>query len=554
MYLECKHATKDEWVTIQSCVIQPGQPNECAIDEGNFMAATGHKPDAKVQCRSSVDYESGKGPVSRENVFTIPDPQPFPLEEPTMVFDTDHIKVNWVDDAELWCMVPGQDTYNKIDTLGLRSHVLHAQCGQSYACMTQRKNICWLPPSTSPVAVLTPPCPEVFVPECFMQPVCMPNALGDNSIDYVRVSCSSPLKHDTIIESFKFEIRTGYNFANNEAVWKEYSKCNGGNKRKAPQCLIPMSIMDKEFGLKDHDLIRGRVTATPEDVNAEAVTSNCNPVDRNLPVHLRLAPKPISLTSTQTSNEATVCWNNPFYNPSINNKINLYWINGDRALESYKTVDFAKGTSQEVTNVAENCLKIDLRDGWTTFLAIADNGCTSVSSTISIQLTDCPQCHHSLQETEGHHSKPKADWKAGTDKHEKPGNSFAGSTDANVIDGEGKTVNWDTNKQSSGSINGICRVPRKVEQPVVTLNSDMSATIAWNSKPLQSAEFDHSYEVVWDDGAFWEAEPRSDIIRVKKSPYVWKDLNPLVTYRFAVRALNDCGAGPFSESSSVVAN
>ena len=34
MYLECKHATKDEWVTVQSCVIQPGQPNECAIDEG----------------------------------------------------------------------------------------------------------------------------------------------------------------------------------------------------------------------------------------------------------------------------------------------------------------------------------------------------------------------------------------------------------------------------------------------------------------------------------------------------------------------------------------
>lgn len=95
-------------------------------------------------------------------------------------------------------------------------------------------------------------------------------------------------------------------------------------------------------------------------------------------------------------------------------------------------------------------------------------------------------------------------------------------------------------------------MPRSVEKPVVTLNADSSATIAWDSKPLESGEFDHSYEVAWDAGEFWTDAPRQGVIRVKKSPYVWSDLNPLVTYRFAVRALNDCGAGPFSESNFVV--
>jgi len=87
--------TKDEWVNVNSCTIQPGQPTECAIDEGDFMTATGHAPGHSVTCRSRVDYMSGPGPVSRENVFTIPDPHPFPLETPTMNFNKDQILVNW---------------------------------------------------------------------------------------------------------------------------------------------------------------------------------------------------------------------------------------------------------------------------------------------------------------------------------------------------------------------------------------------------------------------------------------------------------------------------
>lgn len=38
---------------------------------------------------------SGPGPQSRENIFTIPDPHPFPLHTPTMNFDKDQILVSW---------------------------------------------------------------------------------------------------------------------------------------------------------------------------------------------------------------------------------------------------------------------------------------------------------------------------------------------------------------------------------------------------------------------------------------------------------------------------
>lgn len=156
MYLECKHMSSDAWVTVNTCVIQPGQPNECAIDEGTFMTATGHKAGHSVSCRSSVDYISGKGPVSRENIFTIWNPQKYPLETPTMNFDKDQILVNWVDDADLFCMKNGETTFTQVDTLGLRSHILHAKCDNSYACFTQKKNICWLEPSKSQTVVLTP--------------------------------------------------------------------------------------------------------------------------------------------------------------------------------------------------------------------------------------------------------------------------------------------------------------------------------------------------------------------------------------------------------------
>lgn len=266
-----------------------------------------------------------------------------------------------------------------------------------------------------------------------MQPVCMPNALNTNGIDYIRVTCSSPLGSTTIIDEFKYEIRTGYSYANNQRVWKEYKCGNSLSARNAPACLIPMSVLAKHpYGLKDHSKVMGRVTATPRDSAAPIVTANCKSVDGD--IRMRLAPKPISLTSTQTSNEATVCWNDPFYMPNKeNNKINLYWVNGDNAIGSTKVEAFAKGDAQDVTDVAENCLKIDLKDGWTTFLAVASNSCSSVSSTISIQLTDCPTCHHGQD-------KRAFEWNKNEKHHdaEKPGNSFGGSTDAVVIDSTGK--------------------------------------------------------------------------------------------------------------------
>lgn len=156
-------------------------------------------------------------------------------------------------------------------------------------------------------------------------------------------------------------------------------------------------------------------------------------------------------------------------------------------------------------------------------MAVASNGCAEVSATITIALTDCPTCHSTKSVNGGALA-----------------NGSAAVVTASVIDASGKTVSGD------------CPVPRAAETPVVTLNADLSATISWDSAPAKNAAAGYTYEVSWDAGEYWVEAPRQDIVRVNQSPYVWGDLNPLVTYRFAVRVVNDCGAGPFSESNYVV--
>lgn len=58
--------------------------------------------------------------------------------------------------------------------------------------------------------------------------------------------------------------------------------------------------------------------------------------------------------------------------------------------------------------------------------------------------------------------------------------------------------------------------------------------------------------MAWDEGSFWLDEgARQVLTRVDESVYVSPQLNPLVTYRFSVRPINDCGNGPFSEDAFI---
>merc|ERR1711957_189137 len=44
--------------------------------------------------------------------------------------------------------------------------------------------------------------------------------------------------------------------------------------------------------------------------------------------------------------------------------------------------------------MGDSCLTVTIKDGKTTFLALVENGCGKVTSTIGVSLTDCPTCHH----------------------------------------------------------------------------------------------------------------------------------------------------------------
>jgi hypothetical protein len=70
MHLECKDMSNN-WKIVNSCVIEAGQPQDCGIDEGDFMTETKHMGGHQVICRSVVMYTSNEGAVSHESSFTL---------------------------------------------------------------------------------------------------------------------------------------------------------------------------------------------------------------------------------------------------------------------------------------------------------------------------------------------------------------------------------------------------------------------------------------------------------------------------------------------------
>merc|ERR1711957_1067434 len=90
-----------------------------------------------------------------------------------------------------------------------------------------------------------------------------------------------------------------------------------------PSCMIPMSKLARHpYGLKDNAEIKGRVTATPD--KGLTVTAPCrSAAEDGAPIKQNQPPSPISLTSTQSSDDVVVCWNNPFAADKESNTIEL---------------------------------------------------------------------------------------------------------------------------------------------------------------------------------------------------------------------------------------
>lgn len=176
--------------------------------------------------------------------------------------------MNWEDEnVDLWCSNTAVDNgaMKLIPTYGRKNHCMHAQCGVSYLCKLSKANSCWLDDSWSANTVLTHPCLKPFVPKCDMKYVCLNTPLGLNRRDYVHVTCSSPpIGSSVIIDEYKFELMTGFKYADNTNIWAEYSCPADGSTRNPPACMIPMEKLARHpYGLKDNAVIKGRVTAAP---------------------------------------------------------------------------------------------------------------------------------------------------------------------------------------------------------------------------------------------------------------------------------------------------
>lgn len=122
-------------------------------------------------------------------------------------------------------------------------------------------------------------------------------------------------------------------------------------------------------------------------------------------------------------------------------------------------------------------------------MAIASNGCNSVSTTISIQLTDCPTCHHTeksvlVVEDEVKTPAPVTPAPAPVSHHTRtthhsgaaaaaaaasgPVDDAAAATTTTttttktvvVVDESASADKWSTISMTNGSTTGVCRVPR----------------------------------------------------------------------------------------------
>jgi len=317
----------NNWIAVKSCS-DVSKSMECMINEGDILNDFNHKPGHNVICKAVATYTNGDKQDSRSTSFDIVVHQPYHLDSPTLN-DNDTpgaISVSWVDEdpaIELHCKAPGQNSFSRVNTFGLNSHLMHTTCDQAYGCILIRKNVCYLPPTVTPPTIFTPRCPVQWTPSCQMVPECREDALQMNRINYVRVLCSSP-PADVDIENFKFEIRTAHRYADNTRVWAEYT-C--GSSRNAPACMIPMADLAMHpFMLMDNRIVKGRVTATPSASSGLSVQTNeCQPKN-GTPVLNQLPPKAIALTITkQTSNQATVCWSAPHSNNDPMDTIHLFW-------------------------------------------------------------------------------------------------------------------------------------------------------------------------------------------------------------------------------------
>lgn len=164
-----------------------------------------------------------------------------------------------------------------------------------------------------------------------------------------------------------------------------------------------------------------------------------------------------------------------------------------------------------------------LFEGYTSFLAEVYNGCATKRATITVKRTFCPTCSHE---------------KAGDGEHP---HSFE------IIDNIKKEKLPGVIEEQVGTRN--CIIPK-----AVAFNADLSADRRVKMTWPASAYTDVKYEVAWDDGSFWEKEPRLKLAEIQATSFATEALNPLVTYRFSVRAINSCGTGPWAEAVAVTVN
>lgn len=88
--------------------------------------------------------------------------------------------------------------------------------------------------------------------------------------------------------------------------------------------------------------------------------------------------------------------------------------------------------------------------------------------------------------------------------------------------------------------------PRRMYTPKLYKKTNNSIELRWTNLPRRNGvEGDRVYNLYWNRGG--DREPLSQLVeRIADNKYTVTGLEPNTIYKFKLRAVNDCGAGPFS--------
>jgi hypothetical protein len=109
---------------------------------------------------------------------------------------------------------------------------------------------------------------------------------------------------------------------------------------------------------------------------------------------------------------------------------------------------------------------------------------------------------------------------------------------------------WTVTYKANASGARLAAVPSGMRTPTIKISDDNALLISWKTPYIVGGSEIVKYEVAWDKGVKFASVEKSLKVTHQLN-YTTEHLTTGKTYRFAVRAANQCGFGAYSTSAKI---